>query len=72
MPFKEFIARYRAVIPKSMQKQIIGKTGKPLETKESMAQLAELLPKILDTYYIKAADFAVGNTKIFLKASANR
>lgn len=72
MPFKEFIARYRAVIPKSMQKQIVGKTGKPLDSKESMGQIAELLPKILDSYYVKPSDFAVGISKIFLKASANR
>jgi len=55
-----------------MQREILQKTGKPLESKESMMLLKDLLPKLLSTYYIKDTDFAIGNSKIFLKASANR
>ena len=72
MTVKEFLGRYSAVVPRSLQKEIEAETGQPLSAPETLKKVFARLPLLLGDSRVVAKDFQLGKTKVFCKANAQR
>ena len=72
MTVREFLGRYGAVVPRSLQKEIEAETGKPLRHPDTLKIVFARLPELLGDSRVVAKDFQLGKSKVFCKANAQR